>query len=47
MNYKKGAVNTLETTRISKHSKDIIQKYASGLFKDTTLELIIGGVKND
>jgi len=31
-------VNTLDTTRISKHSKDIIQKYASGLFKDTTLE---------
>ena len=43
MNYKKGAVNTLETTRISKHSKDIIQKYASGLFKDTTLEFF--GIK--
>jgi len=26
-------------TSISKHSRDIIQKYASSLFKDTTLEL--------
>lgn len=30
-------MNKLDT-KISKHARDIIQKYASGLFKDTTLE---------
>jgi hypothetical protein len=33
----KRTVNDLNT-KISKHAKDLIQKYASGLFKDTTLE---------